>query len=118
MPEPHADKGQAVSGLISPSLEARLRHFFGEQHRLRELLDRTRAELDRVNSELLAFQDKYCTDAAREEEYLSCLEKILGYDPRIDPREIEEAMANPHGIEDILEGLEKQAISGSDREAK
>ncbi len=113
MSEPHANKGQAINGLISPSLEARLRHFFGEQHRLRELLDKTRAELDRVNCELLAFQDKFCTDAAREEEYLSCLEQILGYDPRIDPREIEEAMANPGGIEDILEELESHANSES-----
>ncbi len=114
MPEPHSNMDHpAVNGATWPDLETRLRRIFAEQQRLRHLLDATRAELDRANSELLAFQDEFCTDAAREEVYLSCLEQILGYDPHIDPKEIEEAMANPHGIEDILEKLESHAISGS-----
>src|SRR5260370_39235322 len=102
MSEPHSNKGlsaSAVNGLNSPNLEVRLRHYLGEQHRLHELLDKTRADLDRASAALMAFQDEYCTDAAREEEYLCCLEQILGFDPRVDPKEIEEMMKNPQGIE-------------------
>jgi len=114
MPEPHFNTDHpSVNGAPRSDLETRLRHIFAEQQRLRDLLDTTRAELDRVNCELLAFQDEFCTDAACEEEYLTCLEQILGYDPRIDPKEIAEAMANPNGIENILEELESHANSGS-----
>ena len=52
-----------LNGVVG--LENRLRRLFGEQQRLRELLDQTRAELDGVNAELFRFQDEYCTDAAR-----------------------------------------------------
>jgi hypothetical protein len=89
------------------SLEARLRHLFAEQHRLRELLEQTRAELDRVNATVLRTQDDYCTSPEREEEYDQCLEKILGFDPRIDLREIEAAKRNPMPIEALLEELEQ-----------
>jgi hypothetical protein len=112
MPELHTETDHLAApldGTCSSDLEARLRRFFGEQQRLRELLDRTRAELDRINAELFRFQDEYCVDAAREEEYLDCLERIHGGSFRIDPKEIEEAMANPQGIEDILAELERQA---------
>jgi hypothetical protein len=87
-------------------LENRLRRFFAEQRRLREQLEQTRADLDRVNSELLQFQDEYCTDAAREEEYLDCLERVLGYSVRIDLKELEEARNNPRTIEDIIAEIE------------
>ena len=50
-------------------LEGRLRHLFGEQQRLRELLDRMRGELDSVNAALFRLQDEFCTDAVRQEEY-------------------------------------------------
>lgn len=108
----------SINGAFLLELEARLRHIFGEQQRLRELLDRTRAELDRVNAELMRFQAEYCTDAAREDEYLDCLERIHGVSFRIDPREIEEALANPQGIEDILAELERQADLGPAQEVK
>ena len=57
---------------------------------------------------MLRFQDEYCTDAAREEEYDSALERILGFDPRIDPKEIEEALKDPQGIDEFLAELERQ----------
>ena len=110
MPEASTQTTQTATspnGVCTFALDARLRYFFSEQARLRELLERTRADLDRVNAELLRFQDEYCTDTAREAEYLAALERILGYNPRIDPKELEEAMANPQGIEDILEELER-----------
>lgn len=122
MPELNAQTahqgGGSPNGGSSLELEARLRHFFKEQQRLRELLDRTRAELDGVNAALLRFQDEYCTDEAREEEYLDCLERIHGVSFRIDPKELEEALANPQGIADILEELERQANPESSGEAK
>src|SRR5437870_471550 len=111
MSEPRTETAQAtgsVNGAASSELEARLRQFLGEQRRLRELLDQTRADLDRINTELLRFQDEYCTDAAREEEYDSALERILGFDPRIDPKEIEEALKDPQGIDEFLAELERQ----------
>jgi hypothetical protein len=104
-----------LNGVVAFALEARLRYFFSEQARLRELLERARADLDRVNAELLRFQDEYCTDAVREGEYDRAIERILGFNPRIDPKEIEEAMANPQGIEDILEELERHAEGEPDR---
>ncbi len=113
-----ASMNRSLNGAFSAELEVRLRYFFGEQQRLRESLDWTRAELDRVNAELLRFQDEYCTDAAREEEYLDCLERIHGTSFRMDPMEIEEALANPQGIEDILRKLEGHANLGPSPEAK
>jgi predicted nuclease with TOPRIM domain len=121
MPEQHtqaAETAASINGACPSELEVRLRHIFGEQQRLRELLDRMRAELDLVNAELRRFQDEYCTDAAREDEYLDCLERIHGVSFRIDPREIEEAMANPQGIEDLLAELERQAESAPAQEVK
>jgi hypothetical protein len=115
MPEPHST---TAVGELSPNgvplseLEARLRHFFGEQRRLRELLERTRAELTQVNAGLLSFQDQYCTSEAREEEYLQCLERVLGYRPQIDLKEIEEANNNPQTIEEFLAELEGMEGTG------
>jgi hypothetical protein len=83
-------------------LENRLRRFFAEQHRFREQLEQTRTDLDRVTNELLQFQHDYCTDEARENEYMDCLERILGYSVRIDPKELEEARNNPRTIDDII----------------
>ncbi len=88
-------------------LEAQLRQLFARQRQLREQLDATRAELDRVNAEVLRTGDEYCSSPEREEEYLQGLEKILGYDPRIDPKEIEEALKNPQSFEDFLAELEQ-----------
>jgi len=120
MSEPRTEAAQAagsINGAASSELEARLRHFFGEQRRLRALLDqtlaeaglltlqevhekhvtevadRTRADLDQINAELCRFQDEYCIDAAREEEYDRAIERILGFDPRIDLNEVEEILA-------------------------
>ena len=120
MSKPHTEIAPttgSINGAASSELEARLRHFFGEQQRLRalldqtlaeavpltwrevhekrlgELADRTRADLERINAELFRFQDEYCTDAAREEEYECAIERILGFDPRIDLHEVEEVLA-------------------------
>src|SRR5208283_458194 len=119
MSDPRVESVQATSpinGAAVSQLEARLRHLLEEQRRLRTLLDqtsaeaaplsseevhakgltelanRTWAELDRINDDLYRFQDEYCTDAAREAEYDSALERILGFDPRINLNEIEEIM--------------------------
>jgi uncharacterized protein YhaN len=73
------------------AVEARLRHLFSEQRRLRELLERTRAELDQINREVLQVQEDFCTDEAREQEYWRCLQRLLGFDPVITREEIEEA---------------------------
>jgi hypothetical protein len=105
-------------GVISSALEERLRRFFAEQERLRERLDQTRAELDVVNAELREFQYAYCTDKAREEEYLECLERILGFDRRIDEKEIEEAIKNPCGIEDIIEELQRDVNVETTRDVR
>jgi hypothetical protein len=88
-------------------VEMKLRQLFARQRQLREQLDATRAELDSTNAEVLRTQDEYCTSPAREEEYLQCLEKVLDYGPRIDPKEIEEASKRPQAIEDIIEELER-----------
>jgi len=89
------------------AVEARLRHLFAEQFRLRELLEATRAELDRVNAEVLQTQKEYCTSPEREEEYCQCLEKVLGFNPRISLEEIEAARRNPQSIEDFLAELDR-----------
>jgi uncharacterized protein YhaN len=89
----------SVNGTSAAALEARLRIFFTEQARLRELLEKTRAELDRVNSELMQFESEYCTDAARQEEYNRAIERILGFDPRIDLNEVEEILAGKRGYD-------------------
>ena len=99
---------QSLNG--AEDLEGRLRRLFGEQQRLRELLDRTREQLDGVNAELFRFQDEYCTDAAREEEYDSALERILGFNPRIDLKEVEEVLAGRRGcdMKEFIEALERE----------
>ena len=112
MPELQAQSEQKVMSLngTGPSdLESRLRQFFDTQQRLRALLDQARAELDQVNAALLCFQDEHCTDAAREEEYLSCIEKILGCSVRLDPNELAAAVANPQTTEEFLAELEKMS---------
>jgi hypothetical protein len=88
-------------------LEATLRMLFARQDELREQGDATRAERKRISDEVLRIQDEYCTSPEREEEYLNCLEKILGFNPSIDPKEIEEAMKNPFSMEDFIAELER-----------
>ncbi len=83
----------SANGTRAAALEARLLIFFTEQARLRELLEKTRADLDRVNAELMRFESDYCTDAARLEEYDGAIERILGFDPRIDLNEVGEILA-------------------------
>jgi hypothetical protein len=90
---------------LSP-LEAKLRHLFGEQRRLRELLERTRSELDAVNREVLKTQEEYCTDTTREEEYDQGLERILGSNTRLNLKDLEEASANEEKFEDLIRALE------------
>jgi hypothetical protein len=138
MSEPRAETTQAtgsINGATTSEVEARLRYFFGEQRRLRALLeqteaeaglpslqevqekrpgesaDRTRADLDRINAELLRFQDEYCTDPSRAEEYDSAIERILGFDPRIDVKEVEEILAGKHAcdMKKHIEDLERIA---------
>ena len=99
-----------LNGVVG--LENRLRRLFGEQQRLRELLDQTRAELDGVNAELFRFQDEYCTDAVRQEEYDSAIERILGIDPRIDLKEVEEVLAGRRSC-DMREFIEELERTGS-----
>lgn len=86
---------ESVNG--SSPLESRLRGLFAEQRRLSELLEQTRADLDEINRQVLTFQDDYCTDAERQEEYDSALERILGFDPRIDLNEVEEILSGKRG---------------------
>jgi hypothetical protein len=88
-------------------LEGKLRHLFAEQRRLRDLLEKTRAELDGVNGELIRFQRAFCTDAVREEEYNQCLERILGFDPRLNLQEFEVARAGGESLEELIRELEK-----------
>ncbi len=97
-PDPQA----AVNGTPpngAADLESRLRQLFDKQQRLRELLDRTRQELDDLAAELFRFQDEYCADAACEEEYAKAIERILGFDPRIDLNEVEEILAGRRSCE-------------------
>jgi hypothetical protein len=91
----------------STCVEVKLRQLFTQRRKLRATLDATRVELDRVNAEVLRIQDDYCTSPEREEEYLQYLEKILGYNPRIDPKELEAALKDPQSIEDFLAELEQ-----------
>jgi uncharacterized protein YhaN len=110
MPELQAKSEQNVMSLNGTGLsdlESRIRQFFDAQQRLRALLDQARAELDQVNAALMRFQDEYCTDAAREEEYLSCVEQILGCSVRLDPNELAAALADPQSTEEFLAELEK-----------
>jgi len=96
-------KGQDAS-----DLEEKLRRFFEEQRRLRALLNQTRADLDRVNAGLLNFQHEYCIDAAREEEYLQCLEKVTGIDPRAEELRMNEGLRDGVTFEQIIQALETQ----------
>lgn len=136
MSEPRTETAQAsgsTNGVASSELEARLRQLFGEQRRLRalldqtlaeaglltlrevherrlgELADRTRAELDRINTELFRFQDEYCTDPVRAEEYDSTIERILDFDPRIELSEVEDVLAGKRGcdMKKLIEELER-----------
>ena len=97
---------QSPNGVVG--LESRLRRLFEEQQRLRELLDRTRGELDTVNADLFRLQDEYCTDAARQEEYDGAVERILGFDPRIDLKEVADLLDKERGCDmgEFIEELE------------
>jgi hypothetical protein len=86
-------------------LENRLRRLYSEQNRLMVLLDQSRTELERLNSEVRRCQEEYCTDAAREAEYLDTVERILGRKVRIDPKELEEARNNPQTFEAFIAEL-------------
>jgi predicted nuclease with TOPRIM domain len=101
-------------------LESRLRSLFAEQQRLREELERTRAQLDQVNAEVLRFQEEYCTDAEREEEYGRCLQKVLGFDTRLDPELIACAGTTTSGqtLLEIIEELEREAAQSSSPEVR
>ncbi len=99
-----AEGNRQVGGAIesvngSSSLEARLRGLFAEQRRLRELLEQTRTDLAEINRQVLSFQDDYCRDAVRQEEYDSAIERILGFDPRIDLKEVEEVLSGKRGCD-------------------
>ncbi|HKI36765.1 MAG TPA: hypothetical protein VKA46_33225 [Gemmataceae bacterium] len=109
----------SLNGVVALTMEARLRHFFCEQARLREILERTRADMDRINAELFRFQDEYCTDAARQEEYDSAIERILGI-TRIDPKEIEEALAGKgvYDFKELIEELERTHGATPSQEAR
>jgi hypothetical protein len=112
MAEPNVGISQEVlSRNGRDPLESRLRSLFAEQRRLREELERTRAQLDRVNADVLLFQEEYCTDAEREEEYGRCLQKVLGFDPRLDPELIAAAGKTTGGqtLLEIIEELEREA---------
>jgi hypothetical protein len=118
MAEPNVPANQdRVAVNATRSLEARLGRLFAEQRRLRELLETTREELDRVNREVLRTQDEFCTDPAREEEYLCVLERVLGYDPRIDPKELEDALTNGQSLEELIAELEAVTSPSSSGEA-
>jgi hypothetical protein len=43
----------------------------------------------------------------REEEYNQCLERILGFDPRLNPQEFEESRVSGESLEDLIRELEK-----------
>jgi hypothetical protein len=90
-------------------LESRLRSLFAEQRRLRDELERIRAQLDQVNAEVLLFQDEYCMDAVREEEYCRCLQKVLGIDLHFDPSLFSEAETSGQTMQELLDELERQA---------
>src|SRR4051812_16957324 len=103
MSEPILQEGLAAGQVNGDGgLEARLRWLYGEQGRLRALLEQTRTELGRINAEILRTQDEYCTTPQREEEFWQCQKRIWGYDPRDVLQEIEEAKKNPHAFADIL----------------
>jgi hypothetical protein len=109
MAEPNVGISQEVlSRNGHDPLESRLRSLFAEQQRLREELERTRAQLDQVNAEVLRFQEEYCTDAEREEEYGRCLQKVLGFDTHIDAALIEEARAGGQTMDQLIEELEQK----------
>jgi len=65
--------------------------------------------LDRVNAEVLATQETYCTDAEREEEYGRCLHKVLGVDPHFNPSLFAEAETGGQTLAEIIEELERKA---------
>jgi hypothetical protein len=109
MAEPSVGGSQEVlSRNRHDPLESRLRSLFAEQRRLREELERTRAQLDRVNAEVLQVQEEYCTDAEREEEYCRCLQKVLGFDTRIEAALVEDARAGGQTMDQLIEELERK----------
>ena len=55
---------------------------------------------------MLKTQEEYCTDATREEEYEHCLERILGFDTRLNLKDLEEAKASEEKFEDLIRALE------------
>lgn len=94
MMESSAGNGAVPVSGAGSQLEASLRQLFGEQARLRALLDRTRDDLDRVNARVLQMQEEYCTDSIREKEYCECLKRIIGIDPREVESQVEQVLAN------------------------
>src|SRR5438128_84691 len=98
--------GEAVQpGAVADSedsLEATLGQLFREQRGLREQLETVRTELERVNREILKVQEEFCTDAQREEVYQRCLERLLGFDPGIDAKEIDEAGQDGPPISELI----------------
>jgi hypothetical protein len=102
-----AASGHSHNGAVD--LERRLRQLLGEQHRLRDALDGVNAVLHRV-------QDDYCSDPARQEEYDSAIERILGFDPRIDLNEVQEVLAGKRGC-DLGEFIDQLERTGHATEA-
>src|SRR5262249_4925843 len=69
MADTSTNASQALSELNGAALEAKLRSLYARQRELREHLEATRTELNRINAEVLRTQDEYCTTPEREEEY-------------------------------------------------
>jgi hypothetical protein len=90
-----------------PQLEVRLRQLFARQVQLREQLESTRAELNRVNAEVLQTQEDCSRSPESEAEYNDCMKRIWGYDEQDILREIEESKTDPQSTAEFLAELEK-----------
>src|SRR5947208_11705931 len=96
----------AGSTRLVPAIETKLRAIFDARARIREQMERLEAERAHLTQELFKLQDGYCTDPAREEEYCRCIERLTGFDPRIDPRALEEALRSTFSMDEFLAELE------------
>jgi hypothetical protein len=103
----------AGSPSLVPAIDTKLRAIFDARAKIREQIEHLEAERARLTQELFKLQDEYCTDAVREEEYCRCIERITGFDPRIDPRALEEAVQTNFSMEEFLAELERGTLAST-----
>jgi len=69
-------------------------------------VERMQAELDKTREE-----PRICTE--QEQEHRRYIHRLTGFDPWIDPKDIEEALNSDFNMDDFIKELEREAESNS-----